>query len=143
MFRVNQELCSLGKEGGVSRAVMCYWLPHLHGEAFHKPQVLARQVLIRTKEVERVISPRLCDIPQREGVGDNGPPRSDREEEASGRKGSCPSCAQGSCQTWRTVTFSVRTQQTFLPRSHFSSPLFSFFLAILRLSCLPEQCRMT
>jgi hypothetical protein len=56
-------------------------------------QVLAGQVHIRRKAFKPVISPRLCDIPQKEGVGDRLT-RSGRNEESLLREESPPSCAE-------------------------------------------------
>lgn len=62
---------------------MGYWImPRLHGETFQEFQVFAGQVFIRRKEIEPVISPKLRDILQVEGVGVLGSPDRAREGEA-------------------------------------------------------------
>jgi hypothetical protein len=67
----------------------------LHREAFQKFQVLAGEVLIRRKEANPIISPRLQDIPQVEG---SGSPDKVREGRALLlKKGSPPFSTKLSC----------------------------------------------
>lgn len=53
---------------------------HLHGEAVQEFQVLAGQVLIRSKETEPVISPRLYDILQVEDIGLGSPDQTEKRK---------------------------------------------------------------
>jgi hypothetical protein len=57
-------------------------MPHLHGEAFQESQVLTRQGLIRRKEAEPVISPKLFDFMQVEGIWISSSPDNVRKGKA-------------------------------------------------------------
>lgn len=57
-------------------------MPRLYGEAFQEPQVLDRQFLIGREEAEPVISLRLPNIPQVEGIEGSCSPDSIRKGEA-------------------------------------------------------------